>query len=377
MNDLEQELRTLLDGKASHAGVPEPDARLIRRARWWQVGTALGGVLVVAALLGGVVVAVSALGGSDRRTPADELQPLVETTVNGVTVSHPESWDVVDPVEAGIEPETETPTRLIVLMTNAEEITPESISCPGLSGDAGDGVVMTVQEVPLALAGEGARPWPVELVPLIEPGQGEVGPSGCLPGWTFLRASWTANGRGFEARAGFGPDVSDEERDTLESAFDSMRFAPAEGAPAAVVLATGTAGGEDWRLIAQRAKDGMFLGLEWSSGGAGMGGMLDVPDPLQYTARFLGSGADRELVVYGTTTSPISRVEYVPSDGGPTDSVEVIDVPDAIGAELDAFVLTAPDSGTGGSGVLRGYDERGEVVDQIDVPMPARGTTGS
>jgi hypothetical protein len=171
--------------------------------------------------------------------------------------------------------------------------------------------------------------------------------------------------------------VSGAERDALQRAFDGMRFAPAEGSPEAVVLATGTAGGEDWQLIAQRAKDGMFLGLEWSSGGAGMGGMSDVPDPLQYTARFLGSGSDRELVVYGTATSAIARVEYVPSDGGPAISAEVIDVPDAIGRSLDAFVVTAPASGAGGSGVLRGYDDRGEVVDQIDVQIPALGTTGS
>ncbi|HSD48982.1 MAG TPA: hypothetical protein VLE71_04040 [Actinomycetota bacterium] len=370
MNDLERDLRTLLDEKASTAGTPVPDARLLRRARRRQVGTALAGALGVAALAGGVALAMWAFGPSHEGMPADRLVPLVETTVNGVTVTHPGTWDVVDPVEAGIEPQTETPTRLIVLMTNAEEITPESISCPGLSGGAGNGVVMTIQEVPLALAGEGARPWPVELVPLIEPGQGEVGPSGCLPGWTFLRASWTANGRGFEARAGFGPDVSREERDALQSAFDTLRFAPAEGAPEAVVLATGTAGGEDWQLIAQRARDGMYIGLEWSSGGAGMGGMSDVLDPLQYTARYLGSGADRELVVYGTTTSPIARVEYVPSDGGPAVSTEVIDVPDEIGGKLDAFVLSASDPGVG-SGILRGYGRHDEVVAEIDVPTPA------
>lgn len=369
MSDLERNLRTLLDEKASRAGAPELEPRLLRRARRRQAGTALAGALGIAALIGGVALAMWAFGPSREGTPADRLDPLVETTVNGVTVTHPESWGVVDPVEAGIEPETETPTRLIVLMTNADEITPEAISCPGLSGDAGNGVVMTIQEVPLALAGEGARPWPVELVTLIEPGQNGAGSSGCLPGWTFLRGSWTSNGRGFEARVGFGPDVSGEERDALQRAFDTLRFAPSDGPPEAVVLATGTAGGEGWQLIAQRASDGMYLGLEWSSGGAGMGGMLDVPDPLQYTARFLGSGADRELVVYGVARRPITRLEYVPSDGGPAVSTEVIDIPDTIGGELEGFVVTAPGSGTG-SGILRGYDRSDEVVVEIDVPTP-------
>ena len=374
MNDLERDLRTLLDDKASAAGVPEPDVRLLRRARRRQMGTVLAGALGVAVILGGVVIAMWALGPSRGETPADPLEPRVATPVNGVTVTHPESWKVLDPVEAGITPETETTTRLIVLMSNAEEITPEAISCPGLSGDAGGELVMTIQEVPLALAGEGARPWPVELVSLIEPGQDEVGPSGCLPGWTFLRASWTANGRGFEARVGFGPDVSGLERDALQAAFDSLRFAQAEGAPEAVVLATGTAGAEDWELIAERSSDGMFLGLEWSSGGAGMGGMLDVPDPIQYSARYLGAGADRELVLYGVTRFPIVRVEYAPSANGPwAVSAQVIDVPETIGGELDAFVLTTADPRTGSVGILRGYDRSDQVVAEVNVPSPAPG----
>jgi hypothetical protein len=373
MNDLERNLRTLLDDKASAAGVPEPDVRLLRRARRRQMGTVLAGALGVAAMLGGVVLVIWAFGPSRGGTPADPLEPRVETTVNGVTVSHPESWKVVDPVEAGITPETETTTRLILLMSNAEEITPEAISCPGLSGDAGGGLVMTIQEVPLALAGEGAKPWPVELVSLIEPGQGEVGPSGCLPGWAFLRASWTEAGRGFEARVGFGPDVSGPERDALQAAFDSLLFAPAEGAPEAVVLATGTAGGEDWELIAQRAKDGMVLSLEWSSGGRSGFGPSGVPASLSFGVQALGQGADRELIVYGAAGSPIVRVEYEPAVGGPAVSAPVIDVPDQIDPRVGAFVLVYPGP-VEGAGELRGLDADGRVLATVGTrPPPAEG----
>src|SRR3990172_2864484 len=138
MNDLEHDLRALLDEKAAGAGAPMPDPRLVRRARRRQLGAAVGGVLVVAALLCGVAVAMATLGGPDRRTPAD----------------------------------------------------------------------------PLALAGEGAQPWPADLVPL-DPGnlgENEIEPSGCYPDWTFLRASWTEGGRTFEARVGLGPDVSEADR---------------------------------------------------------------------------------------------------------------------------------------------------------------------
>src|SRR3990172_3707944 len=108
MNDLEHDLRALLDEKAAGAGAPMPDPRLVRWARRRQLGAAVGGVLVVAALLGGVAVAMATLGGPDRRTPADAIEPSVETTVNGVSVLHPADWSVVDPVVAGIQPASET-----------------------------------------------------------------------------------------------------------------------------------------------------------------------------------------------------------------------------------------------------------------------------
>jgi hypothetical protein len=89
MNDLERDLRTLLDERASTAGTPVPDARLVRRARRRQVGTALTGALAAAALVGGVALAMWAFGPSREGMPADRLEPLVDTTVNGVAVTHP------------------------------------------------------------------------------------------------------------------------------------------------------------------------------------------------------------------------------------------------------------------------------------------------
>lgn len=367
MNDLEQELRTLLDEKASHAGAPMSDARLLRRARRRQVGTALAGLALLTIAVMGIVVGLRTLA-SDRKTPA-EPSALVDTTVNGITITHPKGWSVVDPVQAGIAPETETLTRLVLLMTNAEDATAEAISCPGLAGDANDGVGMTIQERPVALAGEGSAPWPVELVPLGEPGEA-VGPSGCFPGWTFRRGSWTAHGRSFEARVGFGPDITPEERGALEAAFASLRFDRLDAEPEAAVIATGTTAGEDWELIAQRSPDGLVLSLEWSSGGSGFG-VSGIPASLSYDVRALGQGADRELIVYGSARSPIVRVEYEPANGGPAVSAPVIDVPDQIDARVDAFVLVYPGPGDR-EGQLRGLDADDRVVATVATrPPPA------
>jgi hypothetical protein len=373
MNDLEHDLRALLDEKAAGAGAPTPDPRLIRRARRRQLGTAVGGVLVVAALLGGVAVAMATLGGPDRRTPADAIEPSVETTVNGVSVLHPADWSVVDPVVAGIQPASDTLPQLILLLTTADPITPEAIGCPGLTGGQADGLVMTLQHQPFALAGEGAQPWPVELVSLDTGNlaENEIEPSGCFPDWTFLRSSWTEGGRTFEARVGLGPDVSEADREALEAAYASMRFAPTAIGPVAVVIATGTAGDEDWELIATRDGGGLGLMLQWSTGGSGIGGTRPVADEIQSTAYDFAVGDHHEIVVVGAITADATTVEAVPEIGARV-SVDVIDVPDPIGGALDAFVLTYVYDVHPRGATLTAYDKDGHILATGTVPPPPR-----
>lgn len=364
MSDLERDLRELLDQKAAGAGVPIPDPRLVTRARRRQLGTAVGGVLVVAALLGGVALAVATLGGSDGHTPADALEPSVETTVNGVSVLHPASWSVVDPVVAGIQPASDTLPQLILLLTTEDPITPEAIGCPGLAGGRSDGLVMTIQEEPFALAGEAARPWPVELVPLDtgNVGEDEIEPSGCYAGWTFLRASWSQGGRTFEARVGFGPDVSEADREALGMAFSSMRSVPTQVGPEAVVVATGTTAGEEWQLIATGGQDGLQLGLEWSAGGAGTGGFADAPDDVHLSSSILGEGERRELVVFGAVPADVVRVEVV--EGLSPIDVEIVDVPDALDPRWNAVVFTAD---LESRIVVDAYDAAGRSIGSAEV----------
>ncbi|MGE5459880.1 MAG: hypothetical protein ACM3WR_04565, partial [Solirubrobacterales bacterium] len=88
MNDLEHDLRTLLGEKAAGAGAPEPSPPALRRARWRQLGTVLGGIAVAAAVAGGAIFAIAELGPADRHAPADSPEPVVDTTVNGITISH-------------------------------------------------------------------------------------------------------------------------------------------------------------------------------------------------------------------------------------------------------------------------------------------------
>ena len=368
MNDLEHDLRTLLEHKAddASAGAPAPDRQVLRRARRRQLGTVIGGVFVTAAVVVGAAVAISALAPSNGGVPLEPVDRLVSSTVNGVTLEHPQGWYVVDPVEAGIQPASRDLPRLLLFVSPSDPVASGFPGCPGMTDEATDGFVLTIQEEPLAFVGEGARAWPVELAPM----EGDASESGCYPGWTFRRASWTAAGRTFEARVGIGPDASGSDREALDAAFASLRSAPTEIGPEAVVIATGTAGGEDWELIATRDGGGLGLTLQWSTGGSGIGGTRPVADEIQSTAYDFAVGGHHEIVVVGAITADATTVAAVPEIGSRV-SVDVIDVPDPIGGALDAFVLTyvydAPDPR---GATLTAYDEDGHVLATGTVPPP-------
>jgi hypothetical protein len=365
MNDLEHDLRTLLQDKAADAGAPQPSPPLLRRARWRQLGTVLGGIAIAAAVVGGAIFAIAELGPADRHTPADSREPVVDTTVNGITISHPESWYVVDPVTAGIEPGSRDLPMLVLFASDTDPMTSGTLGCPGRGDGATDGFVMTLQEEPLALTGDAAAEWPVGLVPM-DVGASE---SACYPDWTFLRASWTVSDRTFEARLGLGPDVSEVDRAALDAAFTSLRIAPSEGGPDSVVIATGTTAGEDWQLIARSGQDGLELGLEWPSGGAGMGGPGDTADHLSLSSRLFGEGDGAQLVVFGAVPANAIRLEVV--DDQTSRDVEIVDVPDEVDPRWNAMVFaTSP----GQRIVVTAYDTDGSLVASAEVGPDSGGS---
>jgi len=75
-----------------------------------------------------------------------------------------------------------------------------------------------------------------------------------------------------------------------------------------------------------------------------------------------------------STRGSISRVEAVPADGGPTASVALIDVPDPIGAELDAFVTRYEPGPNDPAATLNAYDANDVLVTTMPVtPSPREG----
>jgi hypothetical protein len=338
VNDLERDLREVLheDARqvATPASAPEGLRRSARRRQAVFVGLmGLAGAAVIAGIVAGATTLLPLQRGPEPAVPGT----TTTSTLNGVTITYPQGWHLIDPDTAGLNgsPQmSESPLPRIVLALAPTEA-PETFGCPGrANGDEAAPFLMTLQEEPIALHGAAATPWPVTLEPL----NVDASESACYPGWEFLRARWTASGRTFEARLGLAPEASGEERDALFTAFASMTFEPSGSPAASVVLTHGTAGGEDWQLVASRAKGGLSLEIAGETSGAGTAA-LDAPSMnLQLSTILFGSGSDAELVIFGAVPEGVVRVEASAEDGS-TVPTDVLDVPNEIDPHLDAFVL--------------------------------------
>jgi hypothetical protein len=360
VNDLERDLRAVFHDDAlrvpTPATAPEGLRRSARRRQAVFAGAiGLAGLAVVAGIVMGATSLVSTQSGPEPAVQG----PKTTGTMNGITITYPETWHLIDPDTAGLNGSPtmgESPLPRIVLALAPSERT-ETFGCPGRANpDDASPLLMTVQEEPPTL-GDLTKSWPVELQPM----NVDASESACFPGWEFMRARWIAAGRTFEARIGFAPDVSDEEHDAMVAAFASMNFEPTDAAAASVVLAQGSAGGEHWQLSASRAKGGLSIELTGESTGSGLGGVGDASafTEIQASDLVFGTGSQAERVIFGVVPEGVVRVEASTGGGSPV-SADVLDVPDDLDPNLNAFVLVLDDPD--GKVQLSGVDASGHVV---------------
>jgi hypothetical protein len=359
MNDLERDLRDLLEDEARLAPPPH-DARVaIRRTRRRQIATVAAATLGVAALLVGGIAGLRWIGDPDRTVPAGET---ATTMMNGISITAPEAWHVIDPDEAGLNGGGTAHDLPRLVLAVAPTDPGDAFGCPGLAKGAAPTFLMTVQEQPLALAGRASTAWPV----VLEPIDADSGESGCYPRWEFLGAEWTAEGRTFRARVGLAPDADDEEREALLAAFSSMTFEPQAEGSSAVVLATGSAGGEDWELIATGQGAGLDLTLQGETFGTGSLYRGQTTEVLQLVDHVFGDGSRSDRVVFGAVPDEVVRVVAIDAALTPMD-IDVLDVPDGIDDRLNAFVVTiASDQIV----AFEAYDARGRLVASAEALEP-------
>ncbi len=371
MNDLERDLRDVLGEDARRVptptSAPEGLRRSVRRRQ-----AAFGGLVTLAgvAIVAGVVAGATMLLPVQSDRPADVGPATTNGTLNGITITYPQTWHLIDPDTVGLNGSPtmgESPLPRIVLALAPMEA-PETFGCPGRAGGDAAPLLMTVQEEPPTL-GDLTRPWPVELQPMSV----DASESACYPDWEFLRARWIAAGRAFEARVGLSPDASDDERNALFAAFASMTFEPSGGGATSVTLAQGTSGGEDWQLVASRDKGGLSIEIVGETTGTGVGAPDDASTDLQATDAVFGSGSQAERIVFGVVPEGVVRVE-ASAAAGSTVSADVLDVPSEIAQHLNAFVLAVDPSGPV---QLTGSDASGQVVTTgsvggaVSAPSPA------
>jgi hypothetical protein len=355
VNDLERDLRNVLDEDARRVPTPTSAPEGLRRSvrRRQAVFGSVVGLSALAIVAGIVAGATMLLPIESEPRPGVEGGELRTGTLNGIMITYPTVWYLIDLDEAGLNgPGPSTLPRIVLAL--APQAQEDVFGCPGMAVGEQPTFLMTVQEEPLAPSGTGSA-WPAPFQPL-NVGAAE---SGCYPDWEFMRAGWTIADRTFEARVGFAPDANDDDRDAVFAAFASMTFAASPEGITSVTLTTGSAGGQEWSLIATRESDGLGLTLQGESSGSGIGAIDGAPQGLQVGSNAFGTGADRELVIFGAVPSGVVRVE-ASSAGGPVVSVDVLDVPTKIDPDLDAFALVVPPERV----ELRGYGEAGDVVVQ-------------
>jgi hypothetical protein len=368
VNDLERDLRDVLDEDARRVptptSAPEGLRRSIRR-RQAVFGSLVG--LSAIAIVAGIVAGATLLPVESEPRPGVEGGELKTGTLNGIMITYPTDWYLIDLDAAGFNGPGPSTLPRVVLALSPQPASP-AIACPGLTDGEPPMFLMTVQEEPLDVDARSVT-WPAPLEPM---NQGTSG-SGCYPDWEFMRAGWTIADRTFEARVGFAPDASDEDRDAVFAAFASMTFAASPEGITSVVLTTGSAGGQDWELIATRQSDGLSLSLDAETFGTGSGGYHDAMEALLLTTHVFGSGEQAERVVFGAI--PADAVRLVGTDAAfEQNEVGILDVPDEIDPDLNAFVVTMdPDLVI----AFEALDEQGRVVADGSVGPEPGGDSGS
>ena len=168
MNDLERDLQEMLHEDARRVPTPTSAPEGLRRSarRRQTVFGSLVGLSALAIVAGIVAGATMLLPFRSDTQPVGE-GPKTTGTLNGIMITYPAAWNIVDPDEAGLNgPGPFTLPRIVLALS--PQPASSAIACPGLTDGEPPTFLMTVQEEPLDVDARSVT-WPASLEPNTSP----------------------------------------------------------------------------------------------------------------------------------------------------------------------------------------------------------------
>lgn len=425
MNDVERELREMLEHKAASVGGVAPrlpeSVRTRSRRRQGAVATVGAVTLAAVALVSFAGLRALDLGSNDARVPGSDRSDRYEVfertaTIETVTITSPSDWYLVNqwPLGAGVATSTSAGVSCAIAV-GPGETEPKTEACEGGSFSSPEPVTAP-GSVPLLLLsrtdpGLGASPClqgnvelandaamlevaiDVRTVQQIEAGGGPNLPSWpvafdeeavtdgpCGPGH-YVR--FQVGSYPYLAWIGFGPETTDDVRRSLFDIADQMRFEdtrvarPADETPGYVIAAGENAAGP-WRLELRPSTGGgpdanVDLHLLSAEGGAGTGNFT-VPDatPIEQ------AGGDP---TFGAVSKEATGVELRLEEGTPPIAATLVPLPPSLAYPFDLFFASnpsdvAPTAVPLGLGAPAPQPSPGAAVEASELRRVATGVSG-
>jgi hypothetical protein len=375
MNDTERNLREMFQRREADPLVPgatpaSAPRDLVRRSRRRQLRNAIAGGLVVAIVVAGSVggaLALLRLGQQVRPAGVGSSETRT-STVYGVTIAYPQNWSllqlwqdatVVNPENSKVGPTGAMTGHAVLQLGNAEPSPSDSKVClgglpDGVSYPEGS-VALYVQQLDWPrLVGTTPATWPVEPSSPAPKDPGYCDPS------AERYATWTANGRIYEAFLGGAPGPA---FDRLLEAFRSMTFSQTEpsfdpilvnGTPAAppyYILDSGVTEGQPWNLLAYASSYPLAptrVCIDLEVAGTSLGGQCNLDMSLggysgaESTSARVRFGGTVVTYAWGALSNDVVKVG-LQLDGGSALGQWIAAMPAALQVDFRALVV----AGTG------------------------------
>jgi hypothetical protein len=179
-----------------------------------------------------------------------------------------------------------------------------------------------------------------------DPGLPAEGDGPCGPG---RYAHFTVNGEPFFSWIGLGSGVSDEDRATVQTAYEMMSAIddwtpepPARDTPGFVVAGGRSAAGNEWRIEARPGTEVELSLFAPAPSGAPQISLGDAP--LYWCCSSMTTPGEAGDPIFGAVQPEAAVVEFRPSDGRDPIRGTILPSPPSLGSDFDLFFI----EGTGG-----------------------------